>query len=124
VNEALAAYSLLLEQGISATIVNCRFVKPLDIELIGALAEKIQRIITVEENILQGGFGSAVLEALSDAGVTGFYMERLGIADTFVEHGPQSLLRSNYGIDAPAIAATAKRLLNVTPRVVAGLSNY
>jgi 1-deoxy-D-xylulose-5-phosphate synthase len=121
VNEALNAHSLLLELGISATIVNCRFIKPLDEEQISALAEKIPRIITVEENVLQGGFGSAVLETLNDAGVGGYYLERLGISNTFVEHGPQQVLRSKYGIDANAILETAKRMMNSSPRLTAHL---
>jgi 1-deoxy-D-xylulose-5-phosphate synthase len=110
--EALAAYSELSEMGISATVVNCRFVKPLDVELIGALVKRIPRIITVEENVRQGGFGSAVLEALNEAGISGFQLERIGIPDTFVEHGSQDLLRSKYAIDAAAIVESAKRLVN------------
>ena len=119
--EALAAHPLLLEQGISATIVNCRFIKPMDGEMIGELAEKIPHIITLEENVLQGGFGSAVLEVLNDFGFSGYYLERLGIPDAFVEHGPQHLLRSKYGIDAPAIVETAKRMLNTSQRLTANL---
>jgi len=111
VSEALSAHSTLMEQGISATVVNCRFVKPLDSDLIGSLARKIPRIITVEENVRQGGFGSAVLECLSDQRITGFLLECIGIPDTFVEHGSQNFLRSKYGIDAPAIVNAAKRLL-------------
>jgi 1-deoxy-D-xylulose-5-phosphate synthase len=110
--EALDASAELSAMGVSATVVNCRFVKPLDIELIGALVKRIPRIITVEENVRQGGFGSAVLEALNEAGISGFQLERIGIPDTFVEHGPQDLLRSKYGIDAAAIVETAKRLVN------------
>ena len=111
VSEALAAHSTLAEKGISATVVNCRFVKPLDADLIGALAGEIPRIITVEENVRQGGFGSAVLECLSDLGITGFHLQCIGIPDTFVEHGPQKILRSKYGIDASTIVDTAKRLI-------------
>ncbi len=121
VSEALDAHSLMLEHGISATIVNCRFIKPLDEEKISALADKIPRIITVEENVLQGGFGSAVLEALNDFGVTGYCLERLGISNTFVEHGPQQVLRSKYGVDAPAILETAKRMMNTSQRLTANL---
>lgn len=121
VGEALDAHSLLLEHGISATTVNCRFVKPLDEEKICALADKIPRIITVEENVLQGGFGSAVLEALNDSGVNGYCLERLGISNTFVEHGPQQVLRSKYGVDAAAILETAKRMMNSYPRLTANL---
>jgi 1-deoxy-D-xylulose-5-phosphate synthase len=111
VSEALSAHSTLIEQGISATVVNCRFVKPLDADLIGALAKEIPRIVTVEENVRQGGFGSAVLECLNDKGITGFLLECIGIPDTFVEHGPQKVLRSKYGIDALAIIHAVKRLM-------------
>ena len=110
VAEALAAHDKLLEKGISATVVNCRFVKPLDKNLISALSGKIPRIITVEENVRQGGFGSAVLECLSDEGITGCCIERLGIPDIFVEHGPQDLLRAVSGIDETAIVNAAIRL--------------
>ena len=111
VGDALEARSTLKEKGISAAVVNCRFVKPLDIGLISSLTAKIPRVITVEENALQGGFGSAVLEGLSDAGISGLQLERIGVADTFVEHGPQQLLRSLYGIDAAAIVKTAVRMM-------------
>ena len=109
--EALSAHSELLRLGISATIVNCRFVKPLDTNLICSLAGKIPRIITVEENVLQGGFGSAILECLNDNNITSFSLKRIGIADTFVEHGSQDLLRAKHGIDAQAIVNTAKELM-------------
>ncbi len=112
VGEALSAHSILAGQDINATIVNCRFVKPIDVDLICSLTKKIPRIITVEENVRQGGFGSAVLECLNDEGITGFCLERIGIPDTFVEHGPQNFLRKKYQIDASAIVDAAKKLLN------------
>jgi len=115
VQESLEARALLAKDGIAATVVNCRFVKPLDIDLISDLAAKIPRIVTVEENVRQGGFGSAVLEALSDRGLTGFALRRIGVGDTFVEHGPQKILRARYGVDAAAIVATAHKLLESTP---------
>jgi len=110
--EALSAHSILAEENINATIVNCRFVKPIDSNLICSLAKKIPRIITVEENMLQGGFGSAVLECLSDEGITNFHLKRIGIADIFVEHGPQSFLRTKYGLNADAIVHTAKKMFD------------
>ena len=110
--EALSAHSILAGQDINATIVNCRFVKPIDVDLICSLTKKIPRIITVEENVRQGGFGSAVLECLNDEGITGFCLERIGIPDIFVEHGPQEFLRKKYQIDASAIVDAAKKLLN------------
>jgi 1-deoxy-D-xylulose-5-phosphate synthase len=111
VYDALAAGKLLGEQDISATIVNCRYIKPLDKSLILSLARKNNRIITVEEHILNGGFGSAVLECLCDAGVENFRLKRLGIDDVFVEHGPQALLRTQHGIDPEAIAKAAVEIL-------------
>ena len=113
VGDALEARTILMEQGISAAVVNCRFVKPLDVDLICSLSEKIPRIITVEENVRQGGFGSAILETLSERDITGFHIERIGIADVFVEHGPQKILRSEYGIDVPDIVKAAKHLIKV-----------
>ena len=112
VNEALSAHDMLKKHNISATIVNCRFVKPLDADLIVTLSKKIPRIVTVEENVRQGGFGSAVLECLSENGITGFRLKCIGIPDTFVEHGPQDFLRSKHGIDASAIFKAVKHLMN------------
>ena len=112
-NAARDASRLLASEGIGATVVNCRFIKPLDEETISGLAEKIPRIITVEENVLVGGFGSAVLECLSDNAISGFKLKRIGIPDQFVEHGSQKRLRAKYGIDAQAITQAA-RLLTAT----------
>jgi 1-deoxy-D-xylulose-5-phosphate synthase len=111
VNESLKAQSLLNEKEIETTVVNCRFIKPLDIDLIADQAKQAKHIITVEENVLQGGFGSAVLECLNEAGLTGFKLKRIGIADTFVEHGSQKALRAKYGVDASAIAAVAEQMI-------------
>jgi 1-deoxy-D-xylulose-5-phosphate synthase len=114
VADALAANEKLAAENIKATIVNCRFVKPLDTELIYGLARKIPQIITIEENVLQGGFGSAVLEALNDGGISGFALKRIGIPDQFVEHGAAQLLRAKYGIDANAIFMQARNLINTS----------
>jgi len=104
VEEAVKARRILHdEHHITATVINARFVKPLDINLIATYAARTPYLLTVEENTLQGGFGSAVLEALTDAEISGFKIKRLGIDDVFVEHGPQKLLRHLYGIDADAI---------------------
>ncbi|MEJ2639460.1 MAG: 1-deoxy-D-xylulose-5-phosphate synthase [Desulfosarcinaceae bacterium] len=111
VSVAVAAARELSGTGIQATVVNARFIKPLDMALITELAERIPRIITIEENVLQGGFGSAVLETLTDAGIGGFKFRRLGIPDQFVEHGPQKLLRRKYGLDVDGVTTTARNLL-------------
>ncbi len=109
--EALQAEQALKQDGIQATVVNARFVKPIDTQTMCSLIQETPRVITVEENVLSGGFGSAILECLNDEGVTPIKIQRLGIPDRFVEHGSQTVLRSKYGLDAPAIAAAARQLL-------------
>ena len=87
--------------------------------MIAELAQKIPRLITVEENVLAGGFGSAVLEGLADRGITGFNLNRIGIPDQFIEHGSQQFLRTKYGIDAQGIAQAARKLFEsdgITPK--------
>jgi len=111
VRAALAAADKLLERGVKCTVVNARFVKPMDEELFCSLISEIPRLITVEENVLQGGFGSAVLEVLEQKGIYFKKIKRLGIPDTFVEHGPQDLLRAKYGLDAEGIIKAAASLL-------------
>jgi 1-deoxy-D-xylulose-5-phosphate synthase len=111
VSEALIAHEHLEAQGVAATVVDARFVKPLDTTLLIDLVRRIPRLVTVEENALQGGFGSAVLEALSDDGIRHVAVRRIGIPNTFVEHGPLPLLRAKYGLDAPAIARSVLQLL-------------
>ncbi len=113
VKAAMEAALRLGQAGISVTVVNARFVKPLDHELFCSVASEIRRVITVEENALQGGFGSAVLELFEERGITGVQMRRLGIADTFVEHGPQEFLRGKYGIDGEGICQAALSLMAV-----------
>lgn len=109
--DAMEATDIMEKNGISAMVVNCRFVKPLDLELIVRLAGQFSKIITVEENARQGGFGSSVLESLSDAGISGFSLKRIGIPDAFIEHGSVEILRSKYGLDAKGIVDTALAMM-------------
>jgi 1-deoxy-D-xylulose-5-phosphate synthase len=108
---ALEAAQKLEAQGFNATVVNARFVKPLDESLILTLAAKHGRVLTVEENVAAGGFGSAVLELLADQGLTGVAIKRLAIPDVFVEHGAPDVLRQKYGLDAAGILKSALALL-------------
>ena len=108
---ALDAAAQLDQQGLKATVVNARFVKPLDENLILTLADRIGRVITVEENVVAGGFGSAVLELLADKGLTEVAVKRLGIPDVFVEHGSPAILRQKYGLDAAGILESALEIL-------------
>lgn len=100
---ALEAAERLAAEGIEIAVVNCRFVKPLDEELLCRWALESGRVVTAEENVLMGGFGSAVLELFQERGVAPTRMVRLGIDDRFVEHGSQKELRRRYGLDADGI---------------------
>ncbi len=108
---ALEAAKLLESKGIRATVVNARFVKPLDRDLILGAARRTGCIVTVEENALQGGFGSAVLELLADEGMTTIRVKRIGIPDRYIEQGPQAQLRQDLGLDGAGIAATVEAFL-------------
>jgi 1-deoxy-D-xylulose-5-phosphate synthase len=107
---ALAAARRLHEEGIHATVVNCRFVKPLDEELLSRVAAATGKVLTVEENVLAGGFGSAVLEMLEAKGLSNIAVKRLGICDEFVEHATQAEMRRKYGIDEDGILEAARKL--------------
>ncbi len=111
VSESIKACRKLSEENIFPTVVNCRFVKPLDEKLILTLAGKIKKIITVEDHMKSCGFGSAVLECLNDNNISGISVTRLGIDDVFVEHGPQQLLREVHKIDSSAIICAAKEIV-------------
>ena len=99
-----AAEDLALK-GIDATVVNARFAKPLDTQVILRVANRIKKLVVVEENALSGGFGAAVLEALERAAIPDIEVRRLGIPDEFVTHGKQDLLRSLYHLDAQGISS-------------------
>lgn len=108
---ALSAAEELEGGGIRAGVLNARFVKPLDADLIISEARKSGKLITVEENVLQGGFGSAILEMLEERGINDIKIERLGIPDKFIEHGSQDSLRKRYGIDKDGIVKAVKEML-------------
>ena len=99
VYRACEAARELREEGIQATVVNPRFIKPLDSPLLCDMAQKIGRVVTIEEHVLAGGFGSAVIELFQERGVSDVEVLRLGIPDQFLEHGPQGVLREKYGLD-------------------------
>jgi len=103
VEEALKAAEFLLQQEISLAVVDARFIKPLDRELLTSESIRTGLVVTLEENVLQGGFGSAVLELLADEGITARVL-RLGLPDKFIEQGSQSELRALYGLDAQGIS--------------------
>jgi 1-deoxy-D-xylulose-5-phosphate synthase len=108
---ALAAALRLADEGINIKVINARFAKPIDSELIVNTVATIKKIITVEENVLHGGFGSAVLELLAGKNITDVRIKRLGIPDEFVEHATQAQLRQKYGIDEEGIYNAVKKML-------------
>ncbi len=104
VHPALQAAEHLAKDGIEATVVNARFVKPLDSQLILALARTKRLIVTIEEAYLAGGFGSAVLELLEENGLQDrVRVVRMGIPDRLITHGDPKLLLAKYGLDVDGI---------------------
>jgi 1-deoxy-D-xylulose-5-phosphate synthase len=112
VRPAVAAAELLAAEGIAVSVVDARFVKPLDEELVVAEATRARRVVTVEEGCLPGGFGSAVLEVLETRGLLGegIVVRRLGLPDEFVTHGDQAAQRAALGIDRDGIAHACREL--------------
>ncbi|HYP27887.1 MAG TPA: 1-deoxy-D-xylulose-5-phosphate synthase [Blastocatellia bacterium] len=108
VGHCVKASDKLAADGIAATVVNARFVKPLDEELILALARSHGAIVTVEDHYLMGGFGSAVMELLEQHRLNDVRVLRLGFPDKLIEHGTQSLLLAKYGLDADGIYSRVK----------------
>ena len=104
VSASLEAAEMLADNGISCRVVNPIFVKPLDTDLLFDAAHGIGRIVTVEENVLAGGFGTAVLEALAGAGLDGVSVHRIGMPDFFIEHGTAADQRHQLRLDAQGIA--------------------
>ena len=115
VTPALEAAQELALNGIEATVVNARFAKPLDAELIVGLASDIKRLVTVEENTISGGFGSSVVSLLQKSGIGDIQVKSIGIPDEFVEQGSQAILRSKYGLDAKGIA---RQVLELFPSLI------
>lgn len=104
VETAVQVKDYLAEEGLTATVVNARFVKPLDTDMLDFLAEKHNMIVTLEENVLRGGFGEAVSDYYMTKGLPVF-VKHVGIPDVFVEHGNVAQLKTSMGMDPWAISA-------------------
>jgi len=111
VYHCLKAAEKLAADGINATVVNARFVKPLDSDLIIALARSHGSIVTAEDHYLEGGFGSAVMELLEQNRLYNVRFLRLGFPDKLIEHAGQNLLLAKYGLDSDAIYSRTKELV-------------
>ena len=100
---SIKAAKKLTEEGISATVVNARFIKPLDEDLVTALASETSLLVTVEEAALMGGFGSAVIELIESKNIQNCKVCRIGVPDRIISHGSPSLLHAKYGLDSDGI---------------------
>lgn len=100
---AVEAADQLAEYGITCSVVDPIYAKPLDVELITEVTRRIGRVVTVEENVLAGGFGSAIVEVLADAGISDVSVHRIGMPDAFVEHGTADNQRQDLSLDAQGI---------------------
>ena len=109
VHQSLQVAELLKEHGIEATVINARFVKPLDTELILPLAQRIGKVVTLEEGCLMGGFGSAVAEALMDNDVV-VPIKRFGVPDKLVDHAKPDQSKADLGLTSPQIAEQIRQL--------------
>lgn len=107
---ACVAAGLLFNEGIKTSLVNVRFIKPLDEELLRGLSARTKRFVTIEEGVLEGGFGSAVLEFFEREKINDVYVKRLGFPAKFIEHGRKEELFKNYGLDAYGIASEIKKI--------------
>ncbi|ACB50751.1 1-deoxy-D-xylulose-5-phosphate synthase [Crocosphaera subtropica ATCC 51142] len=115
VHQSLQVAEILKEHGIEATVVNARFVKPLDTELIVPLAQRIGKVVTLEEGCLMGGFGSAVAEALLDHDVV-VPIKRFGVPDKLVDHAKPDESKADLGLTSPQIAEEIRQLFFNTPQ--------
>lgn len=106
VNTALLASGVLSKKGIEATVVNARFIKPLDKEMLEVIAKRSKKIFTVEEGILTGGFGSAVLEFYEQETMTDVKVRCLALPDEFIEHGDRPELLRKYHLTPDGLAET------------------
>ncbi|RJO63112.1 MAG: 1-deoxy-D-xylulose-5-phosphate synthase [Dehalococcoidia bacterium] len=103
VQTAMDAAAILAEKGIETTVINGRFARPLDTSLITGVAQRIKNIVTIEENVLAGGFGSSVITLLEQSCMQDVHARCIGIPDEFVEHGTQAILRAKYALDTRGI---------------------
>ncbi|HAZ10753.1 MAG TPA: 1-deoxy-D-xylulose-5-phosphate synthase [Candidatus Omnitrophica bacterium] len=107
-NIALEAASFLMDEGINCEVINARFIKPMDIELIAQSVFKTGRLFTIEEGVLEGGFGSGVLELIIDKIKKDIIIKNIALPDKFIEHGDRALLLDKYGLSSKKIAETIK----------------
>jgi 1-deoxy-D-xylulose-5-phosphate synthase len=109
---SMHAAEALAKEGIHAGVVNARFIKPLDDELITRFCRPDSLVVTVEEGSLAGGFGSAVMERAQELGIQDVKFHRIGIPDEYVHHGSQDVLRAQYDLHAEGIARRVREFVS------------
>ncbi|HZR43840.1 MAG TPA: 1-deoxy-D-xylulose-5-phosphate synthase [Ktedonobacteraceae bacterium] len=120
VAQAEVAARELAEEGIHIAVVNARWAKPLDEDMILRLAKGTGRLVTIEDHVLMGGFGGAVLELLERRSLWGINIRRIGLPDTFVEHGAPTILKELYGLSSAHIKEVVREQLSSAKRTFAG----
>jgi 1-deoxy-D-xylulose-5-phosphate synthase len=108
----MKAAEILSRSGIEAEVVNARFVKPIDEALLVELAGRIRNFVTIEDNVVQGGFGAAVLEALAKNNITNVAVKLHGLPDVFIDHGTPNELHHLLKLDPQGIADTTQEFLS------------
>ena len=115
VTTAMLVSDILQKLGIECSVVNARYVKPLDEETLLDIAGITGKVLTIEENTLEGGFGSAVLQLIARSELNDITVKCMGLPDEFIEHGTQTLLRSKYGLDAEGVVKKVLTLYSELP---------
>ncbi len=113
VAQAQLAAEELAQEGLQVAVVNARWVKPLDKEMILRLARKVGRLVTIEDHMVAGGFGSAILELLEYHGVKNIDVRLIGLPDKFVEHGVPTILKELYGLSSAHIKEVVRDQLGI-----------
>jgi 1-deoxy-D-xylulose-5-phosphate synthase len=108
VSPALYAVQSLAKEGLDCALINGRFAKPIDFELLTGLSSRKRRLLTVEENVLSGGFGSSILEYLAQSQPHSFKIECISLPDRFIEHGNPAIFRAQYDLDTAGIIRRIK----------------
>ena len=111
VSSAVRIADLLSENNIESYVINTRFVKPIDEEMLQDIMQKVKKIVTIEEGVCEGGFGSAVLEFIEREGIKGLKVKRIGLPDQFIEHGKREELFKKYHLTSDEVSETIRREL-------------
>lgn len=119
VAQAELAAAELAEEGLRVAVVNARWAKPLDEEMIISLAQGTRHLVTIEDHALMGGFGSAVLELLEREGIKDIDVRRIGLPDTFVEHGAPTILKELYGLSSAHLKEVIRDMLGTQQHTLA-----